>query len=210
MSTSATTASPRVPHETIERTRHLSLPFRRELGAAHYRRSEQSWEEAGRPTCIVSIEQSGDRLIVRVDVPRAERRFVPIDAENPWDNHPAAIHGDGVQHYVAAGDRAGGWLLVPIADSARVARRTADGWSDSLTVEATWRPSADGYELAASVTLPPRTEEVDLDVLVNENARGRTRRRGQLVLSGAHDEFVYLRADHHERERLLRFALDDR
>ena len=158
----------------------------------------------------MTVEQSGDVLVVRVTVPRAERRFVALDSENPWDNDPAAIHGDGVQLYVAAGDRAAGWLLVPIAESTRVARRTADGWSDSLPLEATWRPSDDGYELVATVTLPPHVEEVDVDVLVNENAGGRGRRRGQLVLSGAEGEFVYLRADRHERDRLLRFVVDKR
>ena len=187
-----------------------SLPFRAELGAEHYRRSEQSWDEAGRPRAGVTVEQSRDVLVVRVTVPRAERRFVALDSENPWDNDPAAIHGDGVQLYVAAGDRAAGWLLVPIAESTRVARRTADGWSDSLPLEATWRPSDDGYELVATVTLPPHVEEVDVDVLVNENAGGRGRRRGQLVLSGAEGEFVYLRADRHERDRLLRFVVDKR
>jgi len=42
---------------------------------------------------------------------------------------------------------------------------------------------------------------------VNEIAPGRDRRRGQLVLSGAGGEFVYLRADRHERDRLLQFTL---
>jgi len=186
--------------------RRLSLPVRASLGAAHYRRSEQSWEEAGRPTCVVSLERSGDRLVVRVDVPHAERRFIAIDAENPFDNDPAAIHGDGVQLYVVAGAEASGWLLVPIPDSAHVARRTADGWSDTLPIDATWRPSSDGYSLTASVRLPPGTISFDADVLVNENTPGRSRRRGQLVLSGSHDEFVYLRADRHDRDRLLRFA----
>jgi len=143
---------------------------------------------------------------VRVDVPHAERRFIAIDAENPFDNDPAAIHGDGVQLYVVAGAEASGWLLVPIPDSAHVARRTADGWSDTLPIDATWRPSSDGYSLTASVTLPPGTISFDADVLVNENTPGRSRRRGQLVLSGSHDEFVYLRADRHDRDRLLRFA----
>jgi hypothetical protein len=158
----------------------------------------------------VAVERSGEVLVVRVTVPRAERRFVAIDTENPWDNDPAAIHGDGIQLYVAAGDAAAGWLLVPVAGSTRVARRTADGWNDSLPLDATWRPSANGYELVATVTLPSHVEEVDVDVLVNENAPGRGRRRGQLVLSGAEGEFVYLRADRHERDRLLRFALDKR
>jgi len=192
------------------RARALSLPFRTILGAAHYRRSEQSWEEAGKPTCVVSIERSGERLVVRVDVPRAERRFAPIEAENPFDNDPAAIHGDGVQLYVAAGEHASGWLLVPIPGSTEVARRRADGWSGTLPIEASWQPSADGYSLVASVALPTGGAEADVDVLVNEIAPGRSRRRGQLVLSGAHGEFVYLRADRHDRERLLRFALGDR
>jgi len=95
-----------------------------------------------------------------------------------------------------------------VADSRRVARRTADGWSDSLPVEASWRPSANGYSLVVSVMLPAGAKEIDVDVVVNENAPGRTRRRGQLVLSGGHGEFVYLRADRHDRDRLLRFVLE--
>jgi hypothetical protein len=131
-----------------------------------------------------------------------------MDAENPFDNDPAAIHGDGVQLYVAAGDRAAGWLLVPIPDSSRVARRAAEGWSDSLPFDATWEPTDEGYTLVATVTLPRGITEIEVDVLVNENAPGRSRRRGQLVLSGARGEFVYLRADRQARDRLLRFALD--
>ncbi|MFL5619491.1 MAG: heparinase II/III family protein [Gemmatimonadaceae bacterium] len=206
---SAISAPPREPAEQTAHTRPPTLPFQRELGTEHYRRSEETWKEADRPTCIVSLEQQGDRLVVRVDVPRAERRFVAIDAENPFDNDPAAIHGDGVQLYVAAGAHAAGWLLVPIPDSSRVARRTADGWSDSLPLDATWQPSPDGYVLVASVTLPSDIDAIDVDVLVNESAPGHSRRRGQLVLSGALGEFVYLRADRHERDRLLHFALGD-
>ena len=141
-------------------------------------------------------------------MPRAEGRFVPVAAENPYDNDPAAIHGDGVQLYVVSLDHAAGWLLAPIPGSTRVAHRRADGWSDALPLDASWQRTRDGYDLVASVTLPRGAKTADVDVLVNENAPGRTRRRGQLVLSGAQGEFVYLRADRHERERLLRFALD--
>jgi hypothetical protein len=42
---------------------------------------------------------------------------------------------------------------------------------------------------------------------VNETGSGRTRRRGQLLLSGGRSEFVYLRSDRHDRDRLLLFAL---
>ena len=156
---------------------------------------------------MVSLEHHGDRLVATVEVPRAERRFVAIDAQNPFDNDPAAIHGDGVQLYVDAGSRSGGWLLVPVRGTSDVASRTADGWSDGLPISATWRPLAEGYALTAEVTLPRGAAEIGVDVLVNESAPGRTRRRGQLVLSGARQEFVYLRADRHDRDRLLRFTI---
>ncbi|HEU4721347.1 MAG TPA: heparinase II/III family protein [Gemmatimonadaceae bacterium] len=185
----------------------LALPFHRSLGAEHYRPSEESWDDAGRPTAEVTLERSGDRLRVRVDVPRAERRFVPVDAENPFDNDPAAIHGDGVQLYVDAGDRAAGWLLVPVAGGETVGRRVAEGWPDSLPIDATWRSSSAGYGLTMEVELPSDLAEVGVDVLVNEIAPDRARRRGQLVLSGARGEFVYLRSDRHDRDRLLRFTL---
>ena len=203
-SSSAPSAPPREPAEPAARR----LPYRRELAEPDYRRSEQSWREAGRPTCVVSLEQVGDRLVVTVDVPRAERRFVAIDAENPFDNDPAAIHGDGVQLYLDAGSRSGGWLLVPVSGTTTVARRTAEGWSDALPISATWRPLAEGYALTVDATLPDDVAEIGVDVLVNESAPGRTRRRGQLVLSGARKEFVYLRADRHDRDRLLRLTLD--
>jgi hypothetical protein len=54
---------------------------------------------------------------------------------------------------------------------------------------------------------PAGSYPVSLDVLVNETAPGRERRRGQLVLSGAHGEFVYLRGDRHDRNRLLPFMI---
>ena len=193
--------------ESAGRAQSMTLPFSRSLGADHYRRSEQSWDEAGQPTAVVSVERSNHRLVVRIEVPRAERRFVDIDAENPFDNDPAAIHGDGVQLYIVVGEHAAGWLLVPVADSNLVARRTAEGWSDELPLDVVWQPFAHGYSLVAEITLPRHVAAVDLDVVVNESTPGRARRRGQLVLSGARDEFVYLRADRHERERLLRITL---
>ena len=48
-----------------------------------------------------------------------------------------------------------------------------------------------------------------LDVIVNEMPAGRERRRGQLVLSGARGEFVYLRGDRHDPTRLLALTLPD-
>jgi hypothetical protein len=45
--------------------------------------------------------------------------------------------------------------------------------------------------------------------VVNEMPRGRSRRRGQLVLSGARGEFVYLRGDRHDRWRLVPLRIRD-
>jgi hypothetical protein len=200
----ASEASPSDPHA---RGPAIALPVRFTLGAEHYRRSEESWEDAGSPTATVSVDRSGDRLIVHVDVPRAERRFVDVDAENPLDNDPAAIHGDGVQLYVDAGIGESGWLLVPMPGSTEVGRRVADGWSGAFPLAARWHLSAAGYAIIAEVTLPSGVHEAGVDVIVNETGSGRTRRRGQLVLSGGRSEFVYLRSDRHDRDRLLLFAL---
>ena len=84
------------------------------LGEPSYRRSEVSWSEAGRPTATVTVATTRrDTLAINVDVSHVHRCFVAVDAENPLDNEPAAINGAGVQLYVVAGERKGGWLLVP-------------------------------------------------------------------------------------------------
>ena len=186
------------------------LPATFTLGEAYYRRSEESWIDAGRPGAEVTVVSSrADVLAVTVDVPSMHPRFVPIGAENPLDNEPAAINGDGVQLYVAVGELTGGWLLVPDPASREVGVRAIEGWDGGLDVDARWEPTERGYTLTAAIALPRGAAHVDLDVLVNEIGPGRERRRGQLVLSGGRGEFVYLRGDRHDRSRLLRFAIAD-
>ena len=58
------------------------------------------------------------------------------------------------------------------------------------------------HELAAQ-------EEVLGDVIINETIPGRERRRGQLVLSGARGEWVYLRGDRQDSSRFFNFAVAD-
>jgi hypothetical protein len=188
----------------------LTLPFSATLGEPHYRRSEQSWSEADQPAATVAISRDGDRtLSIQIDVARSHRIFVPIGAENPFDNEPMAINGDGVQLFVIAGKAAGGWLLVPRESSNAVDVRPIEGWTGNLGLSASWRPSGSGWSLSAQLVLPQDSKELSLDVIVNEIVPGRARRRGQLVLSGATGEFVYLRGDRHDRGRLLRFSLAD-
>jgi prepilin-type processing-associated H-X9-DG protein len=201
-------ASAVLPHEPAAPV--LPLPAAFQLGEPHYRRSELTWQEAGQPRADVAIsERRRGELEVRVRVAPSDRIFVPIAAVNVLDNEPAAINGDGVQLYVDADGARGGWLLVPRAGSDDVEQRPIEGWNSGLRVSASWRQLDSGWELVAIVAIPDAVRELGIDLLVNETAPGRARRRGQLVLSGADGEFVYLRGDRHDLARLLRFALPD-
>jgi hypothetical protein len=209
----------------------VAAPLAFELGEAHYRRSEASWTEAGRPTAGVTLAVDDDRLHLTVAV-RLGRptTFVPPGADNPLDNERAAINGDGVQLHlgVARGgevEAVGGWLLVPVVPgpAVGVTRTTApDPTADAATPACAWSAAPGGWTLACSLPLAPLRARaaalgvapvVALDLLVNEMPPGRERRRGQLVLGGAGggagggDAFVYLRGDRHDLARALRLRL---
>jgi hypothetical protein len=62
-----------------------------------------------------------------------------------------------------------------------------------------------GYEMDIDLAVMPRA----IDVIVNEMPADRERRRGQLVMSGADGEFVYLRGDRHDADRLVNLQIDD-
>jgi hypothetical protein len=83
-----------------------------------------------------------------------------------------------------------------------------DGWNTPRPIDAVWQRTPEGYGL--HVRLPfasgiPR--ELSVGLVVNEKPPGRERRRGQLVLGGAPGEFVYLRGDREDRDRLPRFRV---
>ena len=186
------------------------LPVRVALGEPHYRRSEQSWRDAGAPRAQVTLSVDAARVLtIAADVEPSARVFVPDDAVNVLDNEPAWINGDGLQLYLSCGALGGAWILVPRAEGDAVTAHPLTGWGSGLEVDARWRPTPGGYSIEARVTLPNDVATVALDLLVNETAPGRARRRGQLVLSGAEGEYVYLRGDRHDPRRLLRFALPD-
>jgi hypothetical protein len=205
------------------------------LGEAHYLRSEQSWDEAGRPAARVTLSARDDRLLVTVAV-RLGRApaFVPPGTENPLDNERAGINGDGLQLHLgvlaadlpgAGVEPVGAWLLVPVAggDGVDVTRTSApDPTADAATPRATWAPAADGWRITCSLPLGPLRARaaragagapaVALAVVVNEMPAGRERRRGQLVLGaverdGGAAAFVYLRGDRHDPARGVRLRL---
>jgi hypothetical protein len=201
-----------IPLEHAEPTGQLeplASPFADTLGQAHYRRSELEWSEAGSPTAEVTVRRTGSILVLDVRVSGSSRLFVAPGAENPWDNEPAAINGDGIQLYLVTEERSGGWLLVPIAGRDQVDVLPVEGWGGGLVPEVRWHSIEDGYAMHVEVDLATAGSTVGLDLVVNEAAAGRVRRQGQLVLSGAAGEFVYLRGDRHERARLLHFSLAD-
>ena len=184
----------------------LTLPATFELGAQSYRRSELTWEEAGEPRATIGIASIDARTIVlEIDMHTSQRHFIPVATENPFDNEPASINGDSVQLYAIAEGRSMGVLLVPGPDG--VDGRPIEGWSVEADVNAEWRRTATGYCLTATLDLGCAAPEVRIDVIVNETTPDRSRRRGQLLLSGGAGEFVYLRGDRDDPARLLRFIL---
>jgi hypothetical protein len=210
--------APHRPERRSPRRRPISLPAAGlaafDLGEANYRRSEQTWDEAGRPGARVTVGTSDGDLIVHVSVRTGDLVIVPPEATNPYDNEHADINGHGVQLYVRTFVAGGAWLLRPDPNRSAANARSLDGWGSLDLKSATWAKTSPGFEIRARVALPPLPAEfqrgaypVSLDVLVNETVPGRERRRGQLVLSGAQGEFVYLRGDRHDASRLVPFMI---
>lgn len=191
----------------------LTVPMRRrsllvELGESHYRRSEQSWRDAGAPTASVTLVGSGPSMEITVEVHHSDLTFAPASAENRYDNESADINGDGVQLFARTKQGLSGWILVPESESSAVRVRQIEGWNTPQNLAARWERTGDGYTMHVTLTATDAPDAID--VVVNEMPRGRERRRGQLVMSGAVGEFIYLRGDRHEASRLitLRFADD--
>jgi hypothetical protein len=196
-----------------------TLPLRRgdelafDLGEPHYRRSEQTWSEAGEPRARATITAAGSMLAIDVRVTVAATTFALADALNPYDNEHPDINGHGVQLYIASPDGNGAWAIVPELNRLEPRVRRLDGWGDLMLHHAEWHLTVNGYALRVELSLGPNAMAGDypiaLDLLVNEKSPERERRRGQLVLSGATDEFVYLRGDRHDRSRLVNMLLVD-
>jgi hypothetical protein len=172
------------------------------LGAPHYRQSEDTWEDAGRPSAHVSFRARGSALTITVTVPRSDVTFAPRNAENPLDNESADVNGDGIQLYAKVGGVVAAWMLVPElgGEHVRVRPITAGRTPSMPPPRAIWQRREGGYR----VTIDLDTARLSaVDLIVNEMPRGRQRRRGQLVLSGGGGEFVYLRGDRQDESRLL-------
>jgi hypothetical protein len=177
------------------------------LGEEHYRRSEQSWRDAGEPRAEVTLTWSDGALDIGVEVAASDLTFAAATAVNPFDNEHADVNGDSVQLYLRTSQGLSAWMLVPEPSDHHVRTRQLEGWSAEQPLGATWQRWGSGYRM--SITVPSPTPPLAIDVIINEMPRSRTRRRGQLVLSDARGEFVYLRGDRHEADRLIPLRISD-
>jgi hypothetical protein len=191
----------------------ISLPARFELGAAHYRRSESSWMDAGEPSATVAVTRTAAGLVLEVDARTGPLAVPAAGAENVLDNERADVNADGVQLYLRRRDGASwsaAWLVVPDRETQRLRITAIDpSPSPEVALTGTWAPTAGGWccQLAVPGPLVDALADADgllcVDLIVNERPPHRERRRGQLLLSGSVGEFVYLRGDRHEPARAL-------
>lgn len=197
----------------------ISLPARFELGAAHYRRSESSWMEAGEPSATVAMTRTATGLVIDVDARTGPLAVPPAGAENALDNERADVNADGVQLYLSRRDGStwsAAWRVVPDRETRRLRITTiVPSPSPEATVTGTWGLTARGWHCQLDVPGPLVDALADadgllcVDLIVNERPPHRERRRGQLLLSGSEGEFVYLRGDRHEPARALRLRWRD-
>lgn len=187
-----------------------------QLGAEHYRRSEERWIDAGAPEATVAVAATPDTVAVEIAVRKSEPTFAPRREVNELDNEDSDINSDGVQLHLGAahgGGRYYTWLLVPEVGSSRVRVTPRGAFGPAASVTATWRLTTDGYLLRALIPRSTLGEggatDFTLDVIVNQISPDRERRRGQLVLSGGFNEWTYLRGDRQDPSRALSFLVDD-
>jgi hypothetical protein len=192
-----------------------------DLGAADYRRSEQTWHEAGKPTAQITIWADPAGLHIAVESHTGAPVTIADGAENDMDNEVADVNASGVQVYLRDGRGAfTGWLMRPGAagaSEAAIQGRARDAHVRPLArgapvIAARWARTAAGWMIESTVPYAALGDaspySVELGLVVNEIPPGRERRRGQLVLGGADGEWVYLRGDRHDPSRMLSILID--
>lgn len=199
----------RPPHTVTHLIAGRTIAF--ELGEPHYRRTEATWVEAGKPTAVVAVQHIAQFIGVEVTVAlgRAPRFAAACDV-NPLDNELADINSDGLQlHWRSIdGRRWNSAIAVPEGDGVRL--QATGGTLDGLTVRQVQPavPLPTGFQLRFELPWAGPSNPFEFDCCVNECPPARERRRGQLVLSGARGEFGYLRGARQTDAHAIRIILD--
>ncbi|MDQ3516791.1 MAG: heparinase II/III-family protein, partial [Gemmatimonadota bacterium] len=189
-----------------------SPPVKYFLAEREYRPSEVSWLDAGAPRAAVQVGVRGECVDVTVEVEKTPAVFRDRAAPDPaLDNEHPDIHSDGVQFYLLSPSwsEPAAWLIVPESAQLRPRVREIEGSHPHIPLDAAWLKTEGGYQITLTIPLQALGDQAStrfsLDVIVNDMAPDRERRRGQLVLSGGAGEFVYLRGDRHDASRFLHF-----
>ena len=180
------------------------------LGESDYRRSEQSWSEAGKPTADLIIGTAGGDMVVDIISRTGPPLVLPDGAQNTMDNEEPDVNASGAQVSVRdVSGRVHRWLIRPGPDGSARVRRLSRGEAEVNVVT-----SSSNDSWTAHVEIPLRTLGdappylIAVGVTINEIPPDRERRRGQLVLGGAAGEWVYLRGDRDDPSRLLPIVID--
>jgi hypothetical protein len=195
------------------------------LGEPDYRRSEQTWREAGAPTAELRLWADRTGLHVAVESRTGPPVILPDGADNDMDNEQADVNASGVQlHLLDGRGRYVGWLLRPSPantttadpvrehEAARLPARVRVLGREAPPISAHWAPTSSGWSIEATIPYAALGDaspySVGLGLVVNEIPPDRERRRGQLVLGGAAGEWVFLRGDRHDPDRLVSILID--
>ena len=180
------------------------------IGQDHYRPTEESWLEAGSPTADIAINawvEGNNGLSIAASV-RLNRQpsFATACDENPLDNELADVNSDGVQlHWRSA--VTGAWnSVIAVPEGDRVRLTSVGGTLDGI--KPAWQETTGGFTLSFRLPWDDISRELEFDIIVNDCPASRERRRGQLVLSGAHGEFAYLRGARQSDAHALHIAFD--
>jgi hypothetical protein len=165
-----------------------------------YRRSEQPYGGPEEFAAEAWVNWNADGLYLAVSVRKADLSMRAPGAQPlGLDNEPDAIHADGLQIYLDAGEGPVGLLVAPDP------RSNAVSVYPEVNARGVWSPTDDGY--VVTLGLAPRgwedarlKESIRFDLLVNEMRPDRERRSGQLVWSGG-GGWVYLRGDRQDPSR---------
>lgn len=195
----------------------LALPLNVALGEGHYLRTEASWAEAGSPTGTVSVMLVGDRVVVEV-VANTGVMVPPDGTDNPLDNERAQVNADGVQWYWGtSGMRWRQAALCTASGTTVLLTKLVPG--DWALPTSSWAalPEQRGWSMRFEWHRSDLPSEPDgsivFELVINERAADRMRRRGQLVLSGRRSAppsagaYAYLRGDRQRPSQALSLYL---